>query len=46
MLIHFEKWELVMLSEIFFLRLENIRRSVEMSTPAGNARFVPITLPR
>jgi hypothetical protein len=35
-----------MLAEIFLLRMEAIDRASKESAPAGNSRFIPITLPR
>ena len=35
-----------MLAEIFLLRMEAIYRASKESAPAGNSRFVPITVPR
>ena len=35
-----------MLAEIFLLRMEAIYRASEGSAPAGNSRFVPITVSR
>src|SRR5262245_41022075 len=35
-----------MLAEIFLRRMEAIYRASEESAPAGNSRFVPITVPR
>jgi hypothetical protein len=35
-----------MLAEIFLLRMEAVYRASEESSPTGNSRFVPITVPR
>jgi hypothetical protein len=36
-------WEVVMLAEIFFLRLEAIARASQDGTPAILSRFVPLS---